>query len=75
MMCLINDLTMSLKIYDDHAALFQDLRSLIDALRTCLKTCRVADDDGGGVPHMVADDLLFNGPDDEPRSRVMRPDV
>ena len=75
MMCLIDDLIMSLKIYDDLAALFQDLRSLIDAPRTCLKTCRVADDDGGGVPRLVVDDLLFNGPDDEPRSRVMRPDV
>ena len=75
MMRLIDDLIMSLKIYDDLAALFQDLRNLNDALRTCLKTCRVADDDGGGVPQLVADDMLVNGPDDEPRSRVMRPDV
>ena len=75
MTCLIDDLMRSLKINEDLAALFQDLRSLIDALITCLKTCRVADDDAGGVPQMVADDMLFNGPDDEPRSWVMRHDV
>ena len=75
MMCLIDDLIMSLKIYDDLAALFQDLRNLNDALRMCLKTCRVVDDDGRGVPRLVADDMLINGPGDEPRSRVMRPDV
>ena len=61
MMCLIDDLIMSLKIYDDLAALFQGLRNLNDALRMCLKTCRVADDDGGGVPRLVADDLLLMG--------------
>ena len=75
MMCLIDNLMMCLKIYDDHAALFQDLKNLNDALRMCLKTCRVADDDGGGVPQMVADDLLINGTGIEPRSRVMRPDI
>ena len=75
MKCLIDDLMMSLKIYDDLSALFQDLRNLNDALMPCLKTCRVADDDAGGVPQMVADDLLFNGPDDEPRSWVVRHDV
>ena len=66
---------MTLKRYDDLVALFQDLRNLNDALTTCLKTCRVADDDGGGVSRLVADDMLINGPGDEPRSRVMRPDV
>ena len=66
---------MSLKINDDLAALFQDLRSLIDALIPCLRTGCVADDDAGGVPRLVADDMLYNGPDDEPRSWVMRHDV
>ena len=50
---------MSLKIYDDLAALFQDLRNLNDALTTCLKTCRVADDDGGGVSQLVVGETLF----------------
>ena len=40
-----------------------------------LKMCRVADDDDGGVPQMVADEVLINGPDVEPRSWVTRHDV
>ena len=75
MMCLIDDLMRSLKINEDLAALFEDLRSLIDALIPCLKTCRVADDDAGGVPRLVVDEMMFNGPGLEPRSWVRRPDV
>ena len=75
MICSIDDLMMSLKINEDLAALFQDLRSLIDALILCLKTCRVAAGDTGGVPRLVVDDMLFNGPGLEPRSWVRRPDV
>ena len=50
---------MSLKTNEDLAAHFEDLRSLIDALMTCLKTCRVAEDDAGGVPRVVVDDMMF----------------
>ena len=49
----------SLKINEDITALFEDLRSLIDALMTCLKTCRVTEDDAGGVPRVVEDDMMF----------------
>ena len=75
MMSLIDDLKMSPKIKEDFAALFQDRRSLIDALIPCLKTCRVAEDNAGGVPRLVVEEMLFNGPGLEPRSWVRRPDI
>ena len=74
-MCLIDDPRRCLKIHVDLAARFRDLKTFNMDLMPFPKTCRVADDDGGGVPQMVADEVLFNGPDDEPRSWVTRHDV